>query len=425
MEIKEVPIDQVDNWEENPRNIKKRDFERLKQMIEKLGVYKPLICVVENGRYVTLGGNFRLRACRDLGHPTVGISIVKAPTEALKLEYALSDNDPVAEYDDQTLAELIYKAKDGIDTQLFKINIAPPISVESLLTQFGPKIATGEEDTVPEPAIEPISKVGELYELGPHRLLCGDATKPENYKALMAGQAADFIFTDPPYNVDYHPTEQDKFGPILGDNMGEEDFINFIIEATTRMKENIRPGGVFYICTVFPSYPVFIYAIKTTGLIFSHGIVWIKNTATMGWSDYRSKYELILKARKTKRKRAQPIIYGWRKGKHYFPDRKYDSDVWEFAKRSSQTMLHPTQKPLGLIQKAIRNSSRPGEAVLDPFAGSGSTIIAADREGRTAYAMDLDPAYIDVIIRRYAALGGLTEEEIRATRKTPLKKGKK
>jgi len=425
MDIKEVPIDQVDNWKDNPKNIKKKDFERLKAQIVKLGVYKPLVCFLENGQYIALGGNSRLRACRELGHQTVGISIVEAKTDALKLEYALSDNDNVAEYDDQTLAEMIYKAKDGIDTQLFRINLAPAVSIENLLTQFGPKIESGEEDTVPEPEKEAISKLGDVYDLGPHRLLCGDATKPESYKALLGERVADLVFTDPPYNVAYSGGQSDRFGPIMGDDMSEEAFVDFTLAFINRMSENIKPGGVFYICSGYSSYPTFAYAMKATGLIFAGPIIWVMNNTSLGWADYRKKHEMVLKAKKAKRKKAQPILYGWKKGKHYFPDHRFEADVWEIARRASQAMLHPTQKPLGLIQRAIRNSSRPDNAVLDPFAGSGSTMIAADREGRTAYCMELDPIFIDVMIRRYAALGGKTEREIRGTLKRPLEKAKK
>ncbi|MBA7615381.1 DNA adenine methyltransferase YhdJ [subsurface metagenome] len=125
---------------------------------------------------------------------------------------------------------------------------------------------------------------------------------------------------------------------------------------------------------------------------------------------------MLLKAKRGNKK-AQPILYGWNGGRHYFMDHRFEADVWEIARRGSLTMLHPTQKPLGLIQRALRNSSRPKENVLDPFAGSGSTIVAAEREGRIVYAMDMDPIYIDVSIRRYAALGGPTEKEIRATKR--------
>ncbi len=136
----------------------------------------------------------------------------------------------------------------------------------------------------------------------------------------------------------------------------------------------------------------------------------------MGWQDYKKKHEMILKAKKEKR-RATPIMYGWNGGRHYFLEDRFEADVWEIKRRPGSTMLHPTQKPLAMICRAIRNSSRAGEIVLDPFGGSGSTLIAAEREGRKARVIELDPKYVDVIIRRYAAFTETPEAEIRATRR--------
>jgi len=416
MEIKRVPISDVEVWEKNPRNIRTKDFERLKKQIQELGVYKPLICIRENGKYITLGGNMRLRALVSLNFKEVDVSLVDAPDEATRIKYALSDNDRAGEYDDQALAELLYNSKDEIDPSLFRIDLGNTLSIEELLTQFGPKIEAGEEDVVPEAKKEPVAKLGDLYELGPHRLLCGDATKPGSYEALLEGKMADIVFTDPPYNVAYKGGMTDKFGPILGDNMSEEDFVEFVMTFIKRMKENTKRGGVFYICSGYSSYPTFIYALKAIGLTYSGPIIWVKNNTSLGWGDYRHKHEMLLKAKRGNKK-AQPILYGWNGGRHYFMDHRFEADVWEIARRGSLTMLHPTQKPLGLIQRALRNSSRPKENVLDPFAGSGSTIVAAEREGRIVYAMDMDPIYIDVSIRRYAALGGPTEKEIRATKR--------
>ena len=421
MNIKNVPISEVEAWAKNPKNIRTKDFERLKKQIQELGIYKPLICCRENGKYVTLGGNQRLKALQVLKHPDVDISIVEAKDDATKIKYALSDNDRAGEYDDQALAELIYAAKDKISPDLFRIDLGNTLSVEEVLNQFGPRIEAGEEDDIPEVAKEAKAKIGDFYELGPHRLLCGDAMEPGNYKALMGEKPADMVFTDPPYNVGYKPGKNwgirgtKKYGPILGDEMSGEQFVEFTIDFMTRMKENTKRGGVFYICSGYASYPTFVYAIKAIGMTFSCPIIWVKNKTSMGWGDYRRKHEMIIKAKRGNKK-AQPILYGWNGGRHYFMDHKFEADVWEMASRWTGSLLHPTQKPLGLIQRAIRNSSRPKETVLDPFAGSGSTIIAAEREGRIAYAMDLDPIYIDVTIRRYAAMGGPTEKEIRATK---------
>jgi DNA modification methylase len=136
----------------------------------------------------------------------------------------------------------------------------------------------------------------------------------------------------------------------------------------------------------------------------------------MGWEDYKKQHEMVLKARREKKRTATPILYGWNKGRHYFAADRFEADVWIMKKRAGATMLHPTQKPLSLVQRAIRNSSVKEDLVLDPFVGSGTTIIAAEREGRTARAMDLDPFNIDTTIRRYAALGGPSIKDIRATK---------
>jgi len=413
MEIKRVPIDQVEPWEKNPRGIKRKDFDRLKKQITELGIYKPLVCTQENGRYIILGGNMRIRALRELGAQKVDVSVVEAKTEAEKLKYALSDNDRAGEYDDQALAELLFANRDGIDLEDFRIDIGPTISLERLMTSFGPDIAVTEEDIVPEPEKTSSTPRGALFDLGPHRLLCGDATQEWAYAALMDGMKADLIFTDPPYNVAYKGS---KLGTIAGDDMTEEEFIEFSCRFMAQLKENTKRGGAFYICSGYSSYPVFLYALHQAGLTFSTPIVWVKNNTSLGWGDYRHKHEMLLKGRSSRQKKsAQPILYGWKGGRHYFPESRFEADVWEMNRRGSSNMLHPTQKPLGLIQRAIRNSSRKGECVLDPFAGSGSTLVGAEREGRVAYVMDLDPLCVDTTIRRYAALGAQTEEEIRQT----------
>lgn len=236
---------------------------------------------------------------------------------------------------------------------------------------------------------------------------CGKAFTP----ATATPTKADIVFCDPPYNVSYQGV---KFDPIKNDSMAEDDFVNFSLAFMTRLRDNTRAGGVFYICSGYISYPVFLWAMKTTGLIFSTQIIWVKNAPAFGWGDYRRKYGMMLKATNSKRA-ASPILYGWKAGKHYFIDIKDEADVWEVSRRSTNRMIHPTQKPLGLVQRALRNSSKPKDLVLDPFAGSGSTLIAADRENRRAAIMELDPKYVDVIIRRIAAQGGPTEDEIKKT----------
>jgi DNA modification methylase len=421
MEIKRVPIGQVDNWEKNPRSIRAKDYDRLKKQIQRLGVYKPMIAYKENGRFIVLGGNMRLRALKEIGAKEVDLSVITPKTEAEKIEFALSDNDRAGEYDDQALAELIFQNKDAFETDLYKIDLGRQIPIDQVLDHFGPtQFEATEEDAIPRPQAKTDIKTGDLFKLGDHRLLCGDATDGEAYSRVLEGKPADLVFTDPLYNVGYigkgaRKGRKEAFDLILNDAQAGEKFVQFSETIFGLFRDNLKPGGAFYICSGFSSFPTFVYAIKKNGLIFSTPIIWIKNQATYSYLDYQHKHETIIRGKRG-RKAGQPILYGWNKGRHYFRDLTNECDVWEIQKRSGQTMAHPTQKPLALIQRAIRNSTKPGETVLDPFLGSGSTIIAADREGRKAAGIELDPQYIEVSIRRYAAQGKQTEEEIRATR---------
>lgn len=328
------------------------------------------------------------------------------------LEYALSDNDHVGLTDEQALAEIAFPVRDRIHLEDYRIDIGQTASLEGLLTSFGPDLETQPEDTVPDPETESRTQLGDLFELGTHRLLCGDATAPWAYQALLEGDKADIIFTDPPYNVAY---KSEKLGSIENDDMAPDEFITFSCAFMDRLHAAAKPGAAVYICSGYSSYPPFLYAMKRAGMTFSCPIIWVKESPTMGWEDYHKQHKMILKGRAVKRRTATPILYGWNGGRHYFAKDRFEADVWIMKRRPGQTMLHPTQKPLALVQRALRNSSEAGALVLDPFGGRGSTLIAAEREGRRARIIDLDPKYVDVIIRRYAAQGAKTEREIRAT----------
>lgn len=210
------------------------------------------------------------------------------------------------------------------------------------------------------------------------------------------------VFTDPPYNVNY--SGQGKLGGIKNDNMTEEEFVAFSIAYMEVIKEYLKVGGSFYLCSGWSSYPIFVYAIKACGMKFANPIVWVKNNTTLGWNDYKYKYEMIVKGKKKKatvKKKTTPILYGWNGGRHYFIDSKFESDVWEIKRRASNTMVHPTQKPIALTNKAITNSSKPKEIVLDLFGGSGVTLISCERLNRLCRINELDPIFCDVIINRW------------------------
>jgi len=417
MKLHTAPIEQCENWAKNPRNIRKKDFARLKRQIQDVGIIKPLLAEKKGNKFIILGGNMRLRAYKDLGYKQVDLILIEPKNEAARIKIALADNDRAGEYDEQALAELVYAHADEIKLTDYKIDFGHQADLESVLTAFGPEFDEGQEDLPPEPEEgEAIAKYGDIYTLGNHRLVCGDSTSQIDTGHLMQGKKAAMVFTDPPYNVDYSGGRGEaKFGTILNDAQTEDEFVNFTLKFMELMKFYIKDEGVFYICTGFNSYGVFVYAIKKCGLTFSCPIIWIKNNSGLGWADYRHKHEIVLKARKPKGKKiAQPILYGWNGGRHYYREDRFETDVWEIKKVPNQQMIHPTQKPLQLIRRAMRNSRRRGDLVLDFFGGSGATLIASEQEGRHARIMELDPKYIDVIIRRYAAAIKKPEDEIRA-----------
>lgn len=333
------------------------------------------------------------------------------------LKYALSDNDFVGQNDEQAIAEMAFIHTEEIDSKTYHVAVSQPVPLAAVMDEYGPTMQEANEDTVPPIATGPAkTKKGDLFLLDEHRLMCGDACNDQQVARLMNGNVADAVFTDPPYNVNYKGTKSDG---IMGDKQTTEEFVNFSLRFFERIKEALKSGGVYYVCSGYSSYPTFLYAIHATGLTFSCPIIWVKNSSALGWGDYRHKHEMVLKGKVPGRRtrKAQPIMYGWNKGAHYFKDTRYEADVWEAKKRASQSMLHPTQKPVALSRRALKNSTKEKEIVLDPFAGSGSTLIGAVQTSRTCYSMELDPKYCDIIIKRYAHFVDKDERDIWKTRK--------
>lgn len=380
-------LSELHGWEKNPRGIKKADFERLKSQIKELGLYKPFV-ITKDG--TVLGGNMRLKACADLGITDVECVVVNAPTEELRIKYALADNDRAGYYEEDQLAELILSIPD-INLDDYKLDLGTPTSVEDLLKQFAPE---PEEDEAPEVSQdEPVSKLGEVYQLGRHRLMCGDSTKIEDVEKLMDGKKADMVFTDPPYNIAYEGGSK-KRDMIENDKVA--DFYQFLLDAYTSMFTFTKGGAAFYVCHADSERVNFTKAFKDAGGYLSSVIIWAKNNATFGRSDYFWRHE--------------PILYGWNaSGSHqWFGNRKQDT-IWNID-RPSRSDEHPTMKPIELIARAVNNSSKSDDIVMDIFLGSGSTLIACEQTNRTCFGMELDPRYCDVIRKRYAKFIGKEDE---------------
>ena len=245
-----------------------------------------------------------------------------------------------------------------------------------------------DADEAPEPPADPISRPGDLWICGEHRVLCGDATVLADVEKVLDGELADMAFTDPPYNVNYANSAKDKLRgknrPILNDALGE-DFGALLYDACVNILTVTK--GAVYICMSSSELDTLQKAFREAGGKWSTFVIWAKNTFTLGRSDYQRQYE--------------PILYGWKDGTdHYWCGARDQGDVWFFDKPHKND-LHPTMKPVALVERAIRNSSKSRDIVLDPFGGSGTTLIAAERAGRRARLIELDPKYVDVIVQRW------------------------
>jgi len=391
----------------NPRRMDADTLEKLKRSIQEFGVVQPLIVNTKNE---VIGGNQRLRALKELHIDEVDVIVVDlSPEKEKALNLAL--NKITGEWDEALLKAFV------ADLQIEDIRLAGFDENEILNLELDTAIQVKEdnfeiEDEKENP--EPITKRGDIYQLGRHRLMCGDATSQEDVAKLMDGAKADMVFTDPPYNVNYQD-RSGKFDPIKGDNQTEDAFVEFSEKFIARMAEATKEGGAFYICTGYSSFPTFLWALRKNGFQFSTPIVWVKNNTSMGWNDYRHKHELIIKTKnpkKSRRKKAQTILYGWKEGRHYFAETRFEADVWEVKRRATQKMVHPTQKPIELVQRAMKNSSKFDNIVLDLFGGSGTTLIAAEQIDRIAYVIELDPHYCDIIIKRWENYTGQKAKKI-------------
>lgn len=399
----------------NPRIMPDSEMAALKTSIKTFGFVEPIVVNSHPDRHgVLIGGHQRLSALEQIiasgiipngieesnepGVYLVPVSFVTLSLEDEKL-LNLALNKIKGKWDEEKLAGLIIALKEDphIPASGFREDEISRILDQTLDDD------KNEEEPIDETK-EARSKLGEIYELGPHRLICGDSTDPETYRALLGTEKADMIFTDPPYNVDYHSRGEklkgEELEKIKNDNMTPEEFKAFIDGAFSAMFMHALEGASFYICSGWSSYPQFLQSMLSNGFRHSGVIIWVKNVASMGWNDYRYKHEWIAQAKKPDPKTAESIIYGWKVGTHmFFGDGEYD--VWEMPRKATARYLHPTEKPDWLAMRALRNSTKRNDIVLDPFAGSGSTMMAAHKTGRRAYMIELDPKFCDVIRDRW------------------------
>ena len=382
-----VKITEVKPNPQNPRVIRDERFAKLKrsiiefpEMLEK----RPLVCFTDtDGKFVVLGGNMRLKALSDIGAKEVPIILADDWTEEQKARFLISDNVGFGEWDWDALAN------EWDAQQLEEWGLELPVMDEVNLE--------AEEDDYEMPdELQTDIVVGDLFEIGEHRLLCGDSTDSDQVAKLMNGEKADMVFTDPPWNVNYGAVKEGnpmgyKPRTILNDSMSTDDFKDFMGSAFAMMAMHSKKGCPTYVVMSAQEWGNLMLALHENGYHWSSTIIWNKSHLVMSRKDYHTKYE--------------PIWYGWLDGAPRLcpvEDRK-QSDVWD-VDRPTKSELHPTTKPIELINIALKNSSHAGNLIMELFTGSGSTMVASHQLKRKCYGMELDPKYCQVIIDRMLKL---------------------
>ena len=376
----------------NPRTIRDDDFKKLVQSIEANPDYfeaRPLILSDRTGELVIIAGNQRYRAAKELKLKEVPTFLIKDLTEEREKEIIIRDNVSNGEWD----FDLLANDWDVDQLEEWGLDI-PNFGTDEILE------ATEDDFDATLPEI-PITIIGDLYEIGEHRLLCGDSTDSDQVAKLMNGEKADMVFTDPPYNIGFKGSMSNKMvngkkapadsanqrhDEIKNDAMSEEEFYDFISDVIKEIKINC--SGAFYICFGSQTLNQLLQPLLDLGIEYKSIIIWMKNQAIFSGKDFKSRYE--------------PIVYG--RFNDFFNGARFnEEDIWEIA-RTQKNDLHPTMKPIPLIETALNYSSKEGMSILDLFLGSGSTMVASHQLKRKCYGMELDPKYCDVIVKRLIKL---------------------
>jgi len=370
----------------NARNARTHSERQIRQLADSLSRFGFMVPVLVDEKGVIVAGHARVLAARQLKLERIPVIVVSHLSETEKRAFVLADNKIAlnAGWNEELLVvELEALKNDDVDLESLGFSEEEFNKLlDELTTPDSP-----DEEAVPELATAVVSRSCDLWLLGEHRLFCGDAIEAASYATLLTGEPADMVFSDPPYNVAY-------CAPGLGvtianDNLGS-NFAAFLQRACARMLENTR--GAIYVCMSSSELHTLYSAFTAAGGHWSTFLIWGKNTFTLGRSDYQRQFE--------------PILYGWREGSpHYWCGARDQGDLW-LIDRPHVNDLHPTMKPVELMERAVLNNSRRRETVLDPFAGSGSTLIACEKTGRRARLIELEPRYCDVIVRRWQDFTG-------------------
>jgi DNA modification methylase len=387
------PVERLIPYARNARTHSDEQVAQIAASIAEFGWTNPIIAGSDG---IVIAGHARLQAARKLGMTEVPVIVLDHLTETQRRALVLADNRLAlnAGWDGEMLRiELTTLEEEGFNLELVGFT---DDELEDLLRDAEPVPPGGtDEDAVPETPESAVTVPGDVWLLGEHRLLCGDSIQLEVVEKVLAGGLADMVFTDPPYNVNYGETMKDKLRgkkrKIANDNLGDA-FEQFLRDTCANLLAVTK--GAIYVCMSSSQLHTLHQAFTGSGGHWSTFVIWAKNTFTMGRSDYQRQYE--------------PILYGWKEGTdHFWCGARDQGDVW-LVKKPVSNDLHPTMKPIELVERAVRNSSKSRDTVLDPFGGSGSTLIACERTGRQARLIELEAKYCDVIIRRFQEYAGKT-----------------
>lgn len=384
------PVARLVPYDRNSRTHTDAQVAQVAASIIEFGFTNPILVDSKNG---IIAGHCRLRAAQLLKLTEVPVIPLDHLSEAQKRAYIIADNKlaELAGWDEEMLKlELGDLRNEEFNLELIGFSQE---EIDDLLDlgEEGGKTGLTDDDDAPDVAENPVSRTGDLWILGNHRLMCGDSVVLTDVERLMAGAKADLVFTDPPYNVDYTGYTKEKL-KIQSDKMTTEEFVAFLQGTFASYRVLIKPGASMYVCHPSSFQREFQDAIESAGFSVRAQIIWAKNTFAWGFGRYKFQHE--------------PIFYCHVEGESdaWYGD-KTQSTLWQ-EKKPAANRLHPTMKPVELIERALRNSSKAGDRVVDLFGGSGSTMIACEKTGRESALMELDPKYADVIVKRWQDFTG-------------------
>ena len=389
MIVQDKAISDIKPYQKNPRH--KYDINKVAQSIKEFGFQQP---IVVDRAGVIIVGHGRYEAAKSLNLKTIPVTIADLPPEKAKA-YRIADNK-TNEYSDWDMGLLIQEFTDLLDNNYdLELTGFDPDELEKIIV--GEKEGLTDEDAVPETPEEPKAQLGDIYKLGKHKIICGDSTELSFYEKLLENHKIDLLITDPPYNVDYEGKTKEKL-KIENDKKNDEEFQKFLDDFTFNTFEFMKGGASYYIFHADVNGLNFRQSLKNNNIQLRQNLIWVKNSMVMGRQDYQWKHE--------------PILYGWKNGESHswYSDRKQTTLI--NYDRPTKSKLHPTMKPVGLIEYLIKNSSKSEDIVFDSFLGSGSTLLACEKTNRICHGIEFDPKYVDVIVKRWEQYTGQKAKKI-------------